>query len=104
VSVSAADVSACKTSKGVRSLLLEGRLVGWGDIKPGVSAASVSMKPSSTQIRSSLLRDRRGAIMVEYVVLLGVCAIGAAAAIVGWGPALVANYETSQGILLSPFP
>jgi Flp pilus assembly pilin Flp len=64
-----------------------------------VSAASGSMKPDA-----SLLRDRRGAIMVEYVVLLGVCAIGAAAAIVGWGPALVANYETSQGILLSPFP
>ena len=42
--------------------------------------------------------------MVEYVVLLGVCAIGAAAAVVGWGPALVANYEYSQGILLSPFP
>ncbi len=42
--------------------------------------------------------------MVEYVVLLGVCAIGAAAAIVGWGPALVANYERSQGTLLSPFP
>jgi Flp pilus assembly pilin Flp len=53
---------------------------------------------------SSLRSDRRGAVAVEYVVLLGVCAIGAAAAIVGLGPALVANYETSQGILLSPFP
>jgi Flp pilus assembly pilin Flp len=52
----------------------------------------------------SVFRDRRGAVAVEYVVLLGVCAIGAAAAIVGWGPALVTNYEQSQGTLLSPFP
>jgi Flp pilus assembly pilin Flp len=59
---------------------------------------------SSESRRRSLRSDRRGAVAVEYVVLLGVCAIGAAAAIVGLGPSLVANYETSQGILLSPFP
>jgi Flp pilus assembly pilin Flp len=51
-----------------------------------------------------LVNDRRGALLAEYVVLLALCAVGAAAAIVGWGPALVVNYETSQGTLLSPFP
>jgi Flp pilus assembly pilin Flp len=62
------------------------------------------LEGSSESRGRGLRSDQRGAVAVEYVVLLGVCAIGAAAAIVGWGPALVANYETSQGILLSPFP
>ncbi len=48
--------------------------------------------------------DSRGAVMTEYVVLLGVCSIAIAAAIMGLGPRLVANYERSQGILLAPFP
>lgn len=77
-------------------------------MKPGVSSEPAgACAMDDTRIARSLLRlldDRKGAVAVEYVVLLGVCAIGAAAAIVGWGPALVANYETSQGILLSPFP
>jgi Flp pilus assembly pilin Flp len=59
---------------------------------------------SSSQQYRSLRSDRRGAIMVEYVTLLSLCAIGIAAAVLGWGPALVTRYETSQAILLSPFP
>jgi Flp pilus assembly pilin Flp len=49
-------------------------------------------------------RDRRGAVMVEYVILLAFVCIGMVASIVAWGPALIANYERSLGILLSPFP
>ena len=45
-----------------------------------------------------------GAVAVEYVVLLGTCAIAIASAIVGWGPALLSNYSRSQGIILGPFP
>lgn len=51
-----------------------------------------------------LLGDGRGAVMTEYVVLLGTVTIAFAAAILGLGPSLVANYEKSQGTLLSPFP
>ncbi|HMR76203.1 MAG TPA: hypothetical protein PKD61_13850 [Polyangiaceae bacterium] len=51
-----------------------------------------------------MLRDGRGAVMTEYVVLLGVVCIAVSAAIIGLGPKLVGNYERSQGILLSPFP
>lgn len=54
--------------------------------------------------RRSLIRDRRGAVMTEYAVLLGTVCIGFAAAIAALGPSLVANYEKSQGIILSPFP
>jgi hypothetical protein len=42
--------------------------------------------------------------MTEYVVLLGTVCIAFAAAVAGLGPHLVANYERSQGIILSPFP
>jgi Flp pilus assembly pilin Flp len=52
----------------------------------------------------SLLRDRRGAIATEYVVLLALVACVALSGLIVWGPALVVNYEKSQGTLLSPFP
>ena len=54
--------------------------------------------------RAAVLRDRRGAVMTEYVVLLGTVCIAFAAAVAGLGPHLVANYERSQGVILSPFP
>jgi Flp pilus assembly pilin Flp len=68
------------------------------------------MTRSSKQTRATrksalaLLRDGRGAIMTEYVVLLGTVTIAFAAAILGLGPSLVANFERSQGVILSPFP
>ena len=65
-----------------------------------------TQQEKATRRRSLLaaLRDGRGAVMTEYVVLLGVCCIAISAAIIGLGPHLIANYERSQGILLSPFP
>lgn len=60
--------------------------------------------PRSRRRMRSLASDGRGAIMTEYVVLLGTVCIGFAAAILGLGPSLVANYERSQAIILSPFP
>lgn len=68
--------------------------------------ANVMKAPSPQRRRRtrSLASDGRGAIMTEYVVLLGTVCIGFAAAILGLGPSLVANYERSQAIILSPFP
>ena len=63
--------------------------------------------PNPTRKQQSLLEllgNGRGAVMTEYVVLLGTVCIAFAAAILGLGPSLVANYERSQGIILSPFP
>lgn len=51
-----------------------------------------------------LFRDERGAIMVEYLVLLSTVTIGFAIAILSLGPSLVADYERSQAAILSPFP
>lgn len=64
----------------------------------------MNQTPTSTETRAALLRDRRGAVMTEYVVLLGTVCIAFAAAVASLGPHLVANYERSQGIILSPFP
>jgi Flp pilus assembly pilin Flp len=65
-----------------------------------------SMNRSNRTRKASqkLLRDRRAAVMTEYAVLLGTVCIGFATAIAALGPNLVANYEKSQGIILSPFP
>ena len=51
-----------------------------------------------------LRSDKRGAVMVEYVVIISTVMIGFSIAIVALGPSLVANYERSQGVILSPFP
>lgn len=73
---------------------------------PGTTPLTKPMQPSPNrrQPLGSLASDGRGAIMTEYVVLLGTVCIGFAAAILGLGPSLVANYERSQAIILSPFP
>lgn len=67
-----------------------------------------SNHPTKRSVRAlrvkKLLRDRRGAAMTEYVALLGTVCISMAAAIAALGPHLIANYERSQGIILSPFP
>jgi hypothetical protein len=55
-------------------------------------------------IAERLGRDRRGAVRVESVVIIGTVMIGFSIAIVALGPSLVANYERSQGVILSPFP
>jgi Flp pilus assembly pilin Flp len=52
----------------------------------------------------SLLRDTRGAVMTEYVVLLGTVSLTIAVAIAALGPPLVRSYETTRDVLLLPFP
>ncbi len=60
--------------------------------------------PSLNAGARRLLRDRRGAVMAEYVLLLGTVCMAWAAATLALGPSLIAGYERSQGVLLSPFP
>jgi Flp pilus assembly pilin Flp len=51
-----------------------------------------------------LLRDERGALILEYTILIGVVAISSSIAFVGMGVALVKNFEFVRGLLLTPFP
>jgi len=50
------------------------------------------------------MRDERGAIFAEYVVLLAAVAIGCVIAMVGLGVPLVNLFMYQQGILLLPIP
>ncbi|MDD9934861.1 MAG: hypothetical protein OXT09_14725 [Myxococcales bacterium] len=52
----------------------------------------------------SLLRDQRGAVTVEYTVVLGLAAIGAAVAVIGLGALLLQLFQFQQAVLLLPFP
>jgi Flp pilus assembly pilin Flp len=51
-----------------------------------------------------LCAEARGAVMVEYLVLLVFVALLCAAAIAAWGPLLVQAYERTRAILISPVP
>ena len=51
-----------------------------------------------------MLHDERGAVMVEYVVVLTLVALGAVGAVIGLGPALLALFRYQQALLLSPIP
>ena len=62
-----------------------------------------SRAPTESRVRS-LLVDEQGAVMVEYVVILGVVSLGVAAAIAGLGPLLLAAFERARGILIAPMP
>jgi Flp pilus assembly pilin Flp len=62
------------------------------------------MAPQATAPKPSLLRDTRGAVMSEYVVLLGTVSLTVAVAIAALGPPLVRGFEDTRDILLLPFP
>ncbi len=51
-----------------------------------------------------LTPDDRGAVMTEYVVILGTVSIGLAVAVFGLGPAIVDGYARARGIVLMPYP
>lgn len=48
--------------------------------------------------------DPSGAVMSEYVVLVGVVGLVVMTALVGIGPQLLSSYERSRGILMCPLP
>ena len=50
------------------------------------------------------LTDERGAVMSEYVLLLGAVGLGVAAALVGLGPPLLASFQRSRATLIAPYP
>jgi Flp pilus assembly pilin Flp len=53
---------------------------------------------------SSLVRDARGAVLVEYSVLVGAMAIAGALGLVAVGISLVRSFEFARALLLCPIP
>ena len=64
----------------------------------------VCMPTSATPAPVRILRDERGAVMSEYVVLLGTVSLTVAAAIAALGVPLVRGFETTRDLLLLPVP
>lgn len=54
--------------------------------------------------RCGRMHRARGAVMVEYSVLIGTVALGASLALVGLGVAFVRSFEFVRGFILYPFP
>ena len=62
-----------------------------------------------TRLRGRLLKrwipqGEEGAVMSEYVVLVGVVSLALASSIAALGPVLFASYERARGILICPIP
>jgi Flp pilus assembly pilin Flp len=55
-------------------------------------------------LRPRLLRDTRGAVMTEYIVLLGTVSLTVSVAIAALGAPLVRSFENTRDVLLLPFP
>ncbi len=53
---------------------------------------------------SRFFADRRGAVSVEYVVVLATVGMAVAFAIVGFGPALVQSFSFTRALIISPTP
>lgn len=49
-------------------------------------------------------RDERGAVTVEYVVLLAAVSVGLALSVAALGPHLVGSYVRARDTVSSPFP
>jgi Flp pilus assembly pilin Flp len=65
----------------------------------------VTLRPTHWVHRVAELRaDTRGALMVEYSVLIGVIAISGSLGLVLVGLALVHSFDFVRGLLLCPIP
>ncbi|MGZ3420767.1 MAG: Flp family type IVb pilin [Polyangiales bacterium] len=53
---------------------------------------------------SSLLRDRRGAVSTEYVVLVGTVGLAFVFAAITVGPRLIKDFQRARDITASPVP
>jgi Flp pilus assembly pilin Flp len=61
-------------------------------------------RTSPTKHDRSLLRDRRGAVSTEYVVLVGTMGLVFVAAMLTVGPQLVKDFVRGRDITASPLP
>lgn len=51
-----------------------------------------------------LLRDKRGAVSTEYLVLVGTVGLGLVFALVAVGPNLVKDFQSTRTVIAAPVP
>jgi Flp pilus assembly pilin Flp len=54
--------------------------------------------------KRSLIKDRRGAIQTEYVVLIGTMGLAVMFALVTIGPKLVKDFTRARNVTAAPIP
>jgi hypothetical protein len=55
-------------------------------------------------VARDFVADRRGAVSLEYVVVLATTGMVVAFALLGWGPALVQSFTFTRALIISPTP
>ena len=60
--------------------------------------------PSRESFLASLIRDRKGAVTTEYVVLVGTIGLAVVFALITVGPKLVNDFSRARDITSSPIP
>jgi len=65
----------------------------------------IDMQPSPEVASSgSLLRDDRGEVFIEYLIVLSVLFLVLSQTIAAMGPSIVKNYQSQRAVLLSINP
>ena len=67
-------------------------------------AAPRAVSPLSPRPRVALLGDSRGAVMTEYMVLVGTVGLVVAAAVATAGVDLIRRFEIARFLLMLPLP
>ena len=84
--------------------LRPGRFEHLSHLVGAMRQSGVQVSNALTSLRARLQKDSRGAVMTEYVVIVGTVSVVIAGALAAVGPLLLASYERSRSILVSPFP
>jgi hypothetical protein len=55
-------------------------------------------------VARGFVADRRGAVSLEYVIVLATTGMVVAFALVAWGPPLVQSFTFARALVISPVP
>ena len=78
--------------------------VGMTALLDPVPLGATDSKPAAVMSKPSLIKDRRGAIPTEYVVLVGTMGLAVVFALVTVGPKLVKDFQRARNVTAAPIP
>ena len=73
-------------------------------LRPIQKHVILRLAASAGRLRSSLLRDTRGAALLEYSILVGCVALSGCVGLVVVGAALIDSFEFVRRLILVPTP
>jgi Flp pilus assembly pilin Flp len=90
--------------------LLQSGGTGFGTVRAIAGHVAALLDPAplgatdSLRDMRKLLKDKRGAVQTEYVVLVGTIGLAFVFAMITVGPKLVKDFERARNITASPIP